>query len=168
MSIMASQITSNLLFVQQFVQTYNKKDMRIPQSWPFNSPHEGKHYSDVIMGIVASQVTSISVVCLTVCSSTDQRKHQSSTSLTFVRGIHHWLVNSPQKGSVMPKMFPFDDVVMWSRKHLSWRHVQEKLYIPAIRTIDNGLATKQLVTQTHFFLYSGKEHWWIDGSLEEV
>ena len=29
-----------------------------------------------------------------------------------MRGIHQWLVNSPHKGPVMWKMFPFDDVVM--------------------------------------------------------
>ena len=36
---------------------------------------------DVIMGAMASQITGVSVVCLTVCSGTYQRKHQSSTSL---------------------------------------------------------------------------------------
>ena len=46
----------------------------------------------------------------------DQRKHQSSASLAFVRGIHRWTVDSPHKGQVTPvtrKMFPFDDVIMW-------------------------------------------------------
>ena len=42
----------------------------------------------------------------------DQRKHQSSVSLAFVRGIHRWPVNSPHKGPVMQKMFPFDDIIM--------------------------------------------------------
>ena len=41
-----------------------------------------------------------------------QRKHQSSASLAFVRGIHRSPVNSPHKGSVTRKMFPFDDVIM--------------------------------------------------------
>ena len=44
----------------------------------------------------------------------DQRKHQSSTSLAFVWGIHRWPVNSPHKGPVAQKMFPFDDVIMQS------------------------------------------------------
>ena len=34
------------------------------------------------------------------CSCADQRKHQSSTSLTSVRTIHQWPVNSPHKGPV--------------------------------------------------------------------
>ena len=42
----------------------------------------------------------------------DQRKHQSSASLAFVRGIHWWPVNSPHKGLVTRNMFPFDDVIM--------------------------------------------------------
>ena len=42
----------------------------------------------------------------------DQRKHQSSSSLAFVRGIHRWQVNSPHKGPVTQKMFPFDDFIM--------------------------------------------------------
>ena len=51
----------------------------------------------------------------TVCSRTDQRKHQSSMSLAFVRGIHRWPLNSPHKGPVTRKMFPFDDVMLFRR-----------------------------------------------------
>ena len=42
----------------------------------------------------------------------DQRKHQSSASLAFVRGIHRWSVNSPHKWPVTRKMFPFDYVIV--------------------------------------------------------
>ena len=35
------------------------------------------------------------------------RKHQSSTSLAFVRGIHGWSLDSVPKGPVIRKMFPF-------------------------------------------------------------
>ena len=48
-----------------------------------------------------------------VCSGADQRKHQSAASLAFVRGIHRWPVDSPQKGPVTRKMFPFDDVIIF-------------------------------------------------------
>ena len=42
-------------------------------------------------------------------------KNQSSASLAFVRGNHRWPLNSPHKGPVTRKMFPFDDVIMhWS------------------------------------------------------
>ena len=45
------------------------------------------HYNDVIMRAMVSQITSISSVCSTVGLGADQRKHQSSASLAFVRGI---------------------------------------------------------------------------------
>ena len=70
------------------------------------------HYGDVIMGAIASQITSLAIVYLTVYSGADQRKHQSSASLAFVRGIHRWPVNSPHKWPVTRKMFLFDDVIM--------------------------------------------------------
>ena len=70
------------------------------------------HYKDVIMGTIASQITSLTIVYSTVYSDADQRKHQSSESLTFVRGIHRSPVNSPHKWPVTRKMFSFDDVIM--------------------------------------------------------
>ena len=74
--------------------------------------HLQQHYSDVIMSMMASQITSLTTVYTSVNSGTDQRKHQSSTSLAFVRGIHRWPVNSPHKGPVTQKMFPFHDVII--------------------------------------------------------
>ena len=67
-----------------------------------------KHYNDVIMGTIASQITRHTSVYSTVYSDADQRKHQSTASLAFVRGIHRSPVNWP----VTRKMFPFDDVIM--------------------------------------------------------
>ena len=64
------------------------------------------------MGAIASQITSFNFVYSTIYSDADQRKHLSSASLAFVRGIHRWPVNSPRKWPVTPKMFPFDDVIM--------------------------------------------------------
>ena len=61
------------------------------------------------MSTMASQITS---VYSAVYSGADQRKHQSSASLAFVRGIHRSPVNSPHKGPVTRKMSPFDDVIM--------------------------------------------------------
>ena len=45
------------------------------------------HYNDVIMSTMASQMSSLTIVCSTVYSGVDERKHQSSASLAFVRGI---------------------------------------------------------------------------------
>ena len=70
------------------------------------------YYSDAIISAMASQITSLTVVYSTVYLSADQRKHQSSASLAFMRGIHRWSVNSSHKGPVTRKMFPFDDLIM--------------------------------------------------------
>ena len=64
------------------------------------------------MGAVASQITSLTIVYSTIYSDADQRKHQGSASLAFVRGIHQGPVNSLHKGPVTRKMFPFDDAIM--------------------------------------------------------
>ena len=77
------------------------------------SIYDHDHYNDIIMGAIASQITSLMIVYSIVYSGADQRKHQSSTSLAFVRGIHQGPMNSPHKGSVTRKMFPLDDVIMW-------------------------------------------------------
>ena len=61
---------------------------------------------------MASQITSLTIVYSTVYSGADQRIHQISASLAFVRGIHRGPVNSPHKCQVTRKMFPFDDVIM--------------------------------------------------------
>ena len=42
------------------------------------------HYNDGIISAMTSQITSVSIVCPTVCSVADPRKHQSSASLVFL------------------------------------------------------------------------------------
>ena len=81
------------------------------------------HYSDVVMGAMAYQITSLAIVYSTVYSGADQRKHQSYASLAFGWGIHRWPVHSPHKWPVTGKMFPFDDVIMFSLKpsKLHWK-----------------------------------------------
>ena len=77
------------------------------------------HYSDVIMSAMVSQITSLAIVYSTVYSDTDQRNHQSTASLAFVRGSHRWPVNSLHKWPVTRKIFPFDDVTIVVRE---WGH----------------------------------------------
>ena len=76
------------------------------------------------MSAMAYQITSLTVVYSTVYSVADQRKHQSSSSLAYVQGIHRWPVNSPHKGPVTRKMFPFDHVIMTCERLciFSWLH----------------------------------------------
>ena len=74
------------------------------------------HYNDVIMSAMASQITSLTIVCSTVYS---RRKSK-------VRGIHRWPVNSPHKGPVARKMFAFGDVI--TRKDLITEYLLSRWY----------------------------------------
>ena len=69
------------------------------------------HYSEIIMGTMTSQITSLTIVYSTVYSGADQKKI-SSASLAFMQEIHWWPVNSPHKWPVTRKRFPFDDIIM--------------------------------------------------------
>ena len=64
-------------------------------------------YTDVLMGSMGSQITSLTIVYSAVYSGADQRKQQSSASLAFVSPV-----NYPHKWPVTRKMFPFDVVIM--------------------------------------------------------
>ena len=77
------------------------------------------------MSVMSSQITGISIVCSTVCSGADQRKHQSSASLAFVREIQRWPVHSLHNWPVTRKTFPFDDIIMWYYENMddSWQSV---------------------------------------------
>ena len=86
------------------------------------------YYIDVIMSVMASQITSFSIVYSTIYSGADRRKHQRSPSLAYVRGIHRWPVNSPHKGPVMRKIFPFDDVIMHGQYHNAILHTAQQWY----------------------------------------
>ena len=50
----------------------------------------GTHYSDVIMGAMASQITDVSIICSTVCLGTDQSLHYIII-LAFAWLSKHWL-----------------------------------------------------------------------------
>ena len=71
-----------------------------------------KHYGDVIMGAIASQITSLTIVYSTDHSEAHQRKHQRSASLASVRGIHRGAVNSPAQMASNA-----ENVSIWWRHH---------------------------------------------------
>ena len=56
------------------------------------------NYYDVIMSAMTSQITGVSIGYSTICLGTDQRKHQSSASFAFVRGIQRWRWEFPGNG----------------------------------------------------------------------
>ena len=98
-----------ILFVSSWFQL---KIGELLPCWPARMLTFSYHYNDVIMGAMASQITSLSIVYSNVYSVEDQRKHQSSASLAFLWGIHRWQMNSLHKWPVTRKMFPFDDAIM--------------------------------------------------------
>ena len=90
------------------------------------------HYSDVIMGAMASQITSITIVYSTVNSGADQRKkHQSSASLVFMWGIHRRIprTNGQQRGKCLHLMTSlwwahhviiFITLINWYNNYITW------------------------------------------------
>ena len=116
---------TTVLYTQFQTDLTNKKECyelpRFRENWvqmsfgqmPTIAQHPRFHYIDVIMRTMASQITSLTIIYSIVYSGPDQRKHQSSASLAFVRGIHRWPVNSLTQKASNAENVPFDDVVMW-------------------------------------------------------
>ena len=91
------------------------------------------------MSAMASQITGVSIVCWGVCSGAGQRKHQSSVSLAFVRGIHRWLVNSSHIRPVTWKMFPFGD----GRHHESCLFYHSRRTASRLRPLSEVVSTER-------------------------
>ena len=72
------------------------------------------------MSMMASQISSLTIVYSAVYSGADQSKHQSPASLAFVWVIHQWPMNSSHKWPVSQKMLPLDDYIMRSNPHMAW------------------------------------------------
>ena len=134
-----------------------------PQLYQITSEKYARHYSDAIMGAIASQVTSLTIVYSTVYSGADQRKHQSSASLAFVREIHRRPVNSPHKGPVARKMFPFDDVIMVFGLYITvQKHLPPKVLKPEyFRLVGQSIIVDvpQLVQIMACRLFGAKLQW---------
>ena len=79
---------------------------------PSHKWNHQRHYSGVTIGAMASRITSLPSVYLTVYSGADQRKHPRHWPLCGEFTGDRWPVNSPHKWPVSRKMFPFDDVIM--------------------------------------------------------
>ena len=96
-------------------------------------------YSDVIMGAMASQITSLTIVYSTVYSGVDQRKHQSPASLAFVWGIHR------------SQMFSFDDVIVVFMRFFGY---------------DRFSSASQMFAEERVDKFGAWMRWLIDGFLE--
>ena len=87
-----------------------------------------QHYDDVLMSFMASQITSLTIIYSTVYLSTDQRKHQSSASLAFVRGIHR-----------VPGEFPAQMASNAENVSILWRH-HVWFFTPAWAHLSHGMS----------------------------
>ena len=98
------------------------------------------------MTTMASQNTSLTVVYSTVYSDTDQIKHRVTG---LCEGNSPGPVNSPHKGPVTWKMFPFDDVIM-----LYWNRLQVRNFVAVMTsTTLSSLAAPEVVDDR------GHHHW---------
>ena len=111
------------------------------------SAHESvdkSHYSDVIMGAMAFQITNLTIVNSTVYLGEDQRKHHSSASLALVRG-----------NSLVTGEFPAQrasnagNVSIWWRHRGHWKLSKSIKSIPYIRqrsgsSLDQGMSWRLL------------------------
>ena len=116
------------------------------------------------MTMLASQITSLTVVYSIVYSGVNQRKHQTSASLAFVWEIHRGPVNFPHKWPVTRKMFPFDDVIMILNRY---EHVESYSDLETIDHILHQLPSccicrrKLKVIYIYIYLYITHTHRYI-------
>ena len=75
------------------------------------------NYNDAMMSVMASKITGVSVVCSTVCSGANRRKHQSSASLPCEG-------NPPMAGGFpSQRASNAENVPIWWRHHATSRAV---------------------------------------------
>ena len=150
------------MYVSQYLKPLSRINLHLLAIAPNGQSFHGDNcYNYVIMGAIASQITSLTIVYSTVYSGADQRKHQSSASLASVRGFQRWPVNSPHKGPEKRKMFPFDDVIMAASilfARFTWVVEQwpELVYIDGLvqdcsNSIANALGLLQPCTKTRIW-----------------
>ena len=82
------------------------------------------------------------------------KKTSKPASLAFVRG--NWPMKSPHKGPVTPKMFSFDDVIMYTRNHSGyglnqWEDSKPRMVPVQVQwwrhmSLPNSLLRQQLIT----------------------
>ena len=85
-----------------------------------------QRYGDVILGVMASHITSLAIAYLIVYSGVDQIN---------IKAPRRWPlspVNSPHKWAVPRKMFPFDDVMNanWLKYGLYWFSLSDGTFQP--------------------------------------
>ena len=95
----------------------NTWDLTCPLLWQLISfqPNvlihlQAQHYSDVIMSMMASQITGVSTVCWCVCSGADKKN---------IKALHHWLLCGV---STSNWWIPFTKGQLCRKFSIWWRH----------------------------------------------
>ena len=101
------------------------------------------------MSAMASKITGISIVYSAVCSSTEQRKHQSSASLAFVRGIHRLPVVSPHIKASNTE----DASIRWRHHGLHERRHDMEMLSPLLGQLWKESTCHQWIPLTYGQLY---------------
>ena len=106
----------NIFIVLRFNLFQHNLIGKCPKEAQLDALMKHLHYNDVTMTTMASQITSLTVVYSTVYSDADKKKTSKLRVTGLCVGNSPGAVNSPHKGPVTRKMFPFDDVIMHTRK----------------------------------------------------
>ena len=111
---------------------------------PLHRDIQKAHYCDVIMGAMASQITSLTIVYSAVYLGSDQRNHQSSTSGPLCGEFtdHRWIPRT---------------VGQWRGKCLllmtsSWRLSTGTSKKPLLTHLNNALSTLSLLSTHSAFI----------------
>ena len=118
---------------------------------PIIAPIFPKHYDDVIMTMLASQITSLTGVYSIVYSGVNQRKHQSSASLAFVREIHRDRWISRTNGQLRGKCFHLM-TSSWTKVYIAYQYQNHRnTQVEPMATL---LRDTHQHTQTHIVHHS--------------
>ena len=105
-------------------------------------------YSDVIMGMMASQITSLMIVYWTFYSGVDQRKHQKLSVTGLCEG------NSPVTGEFpAQRSSNSENVSIWWRHHVLWIH--------SLRESATVIWTITILDVANLVLRTMIVHWWL-------
>ena len=115
------------------------------------------------MSAMASQITNLTIVHSTVCS----RRRSKKTSKPRVTGLCER--NSPHKGPVTRKTFPFDDVIMWwfTFSRPPWSHTCQvsdincPLISNRIVVHSDAIGASSTLLQVHLYYRINTWHQWI-------
>ena len=101
------------------------------------------HHSDAITSVMASQITSLTIVYSSVYSDADQRKHQSSASLACCEGYSPLTGEFPAQRASNP-----ENVSIWWHLHDTWFRGQVVFkhwsILPGLHWYNHTMALKQI------------------------